>query len=525
MFTLLTHRLRFLFATSLGLFCSFVFADIARADNPPSSITYTEVYRDTIRNDPDFGPSVIPIVSSSLSVSLYMNVPTSTFSKKTAWDITFGLLEVSGTFSNDANYVVGAKSASFPFIDPNTSQVAGSILMSWQSDHFVLTIRTSSDFLDALDSYTGATQPINDTSDLTITVGKLATTTTIFLSGRNTHRIDPVSQLDLDTGNILGKADFIPPSVSIQSPAANFATLDPAFTVRGSATDNLGVAAVVWRWAAPGDNPSRGAAYYDDWNSVDVLNIPDTGLVTRATWNTAVDMSFNEPGTNRFWVTSQDPAGHFSTIQTRQFFYSVQSPLTLQATDGGRALGGGGVFNNAMLIIDRPYFVSAIANRDNIFLNWTDGNGTVMSITPQYRFLMQDSLTLQANFGPNPFPAIAGVYNGLFNPSNGVSELDSGLISVTVSSHGTYSGHVMLESGTYPFTGQFGFYGNATDPDAADSTFQITAKGLKPILGSLHIAGAGPNALSNILTGKLSIYDARLQRRVISVIDVGYSPG
>ncbi len=525
MFTLLTHRLRFLFATALGLFCSFGFADIACADNPPSSITYTEIYRDTIRNDPDFGPFVIPIVSSSLSVTLYTNVPSATFSAKTPWDITFGLLEISGSFSNDPNYTVGKTSAAFPFVDPNTSQVAGAIFMSWQSDHFMLTIRTSSDFVDALDFYTGATQPISDASDLTITVGKLAHTSTIFLSGHNTHRIDPVSQLDLDTGNILGKGDFIGPTVSIQSPAPNFATFNSALNVTGLATDNIGVGAVMWRWAVPGEDPSRGASRFDDWSSVDVLNIPETGLATRATWSTAVDMSFNEPGTNRFWVTSQDPAGHFSAIQTRQFFYSVPSYLTLQSTDGGRPVGGPGVFNNAALIINRPYSVNAIANRDSIFLNWIDGDGTVVSITPQYKFLMQDSLTLQANFGPNPFPAVAGVYNGLFNPATGVSELDSGLISVTVSSHGTYSGHVTLESGTYSFTGQFGFYGNAGDPNAADTTFQITAKGLKPILGSLHIAGAGPNALSRNLTGQLSVFDARLQKRVVSVIDAGYSAG
>jgi len=526
MSTSLTHRLRFYVALALGLLCSFGIAGIARADKPPSTITYSEVYRDAIRNDPDFGPTAIPIVSSSLSVSLYTNVPTGTFSKKTEWDISFGQLEIFGTFSNSPSYNTGNTSIAMPFIDPNTELVAGSIFMSWQSDHFVLTITTSSDFLDALDSYTGTTQPISDSSDLTITVGKLTCTTTIFLSGRNTHRFDLVSQLDLDSGNIMGKGDFVAPLVGIQSPSGNFATLNPVVTVKGTAADNIGVADVLWRWAAPGDDPTRGAAHFDDWSSVDVVNLPESGLVTHTTWNTAVDMSFNGPGTNRFWVVSQDPAGHLSPIQTRIFFYSVQSYLTLQSTDGGRAIGGPGVANNAVMIIDRPYSVNAVAtNPSSIFLNWSDGNGTVLSITPQYKFLMEDFLTLQANFGPNPFSAIAGTYNGLFNPTNGVSEIDSGLISVTVDSHGTFSGRVVLEAGTFRFSGRFGFYGNYSDPNAADSTFEIDVGSAKPILGSLHIAGNGPNALSRQLTGQLAVYDARLQRRVTTVIDAGYSLG
>lgn len=524
--TPLTHWSRLSSAIALGLLCLCGAANVATAAKPLSSILYSEVYRDTIRNDPNFGPTVIPIVSSSLSALLYMNVPVGSFNKTTAWDISFGQIEVSGTFSNDVDYVTGKSSVAFPFIDPKTSQVAGSIHISWKSDHFLLTLTTSADVLDALDYYTYQTGPISDSSDLTITIGKLTTTATIYLSGHNTYRSDPVTYLDFNTGNIIGKGDFTPPSVVIASPSPNLTSANSELMVAGTASDNIAVGDVLWRWAAPGDDPGRGAAHYDDWSSADTVSLPDSGFATHAKWSTAVDMSDNGPGTNRLWVSSQDLSGHFSPIQTRQFFYVVPSTLTLTSSDGGRAVGGPGVSDGANLIIDRWYSVNAIsANSNYVFMNWTDGGSTLYSTSPQYNFLMQDSLTLQANFGPNPFPAVAGVYNGLFNPTNGVSELDSGFITVNVSSGGLYSGKLVLESATYPFSGQFGFYGDESDPDAADANFQIKIKDSKPILVSLHMAGAGPGALVRALTGQLSLYNTRVGRRIISVIDARYSPG
>lgn len=526
MLTPLTHFLRLLSVIALGLLCLCGVADSAKAGNPSSSILYNEAYRDIIRSDPDYGATAIPVVSSSLSASLYMNVPVGSFNKATEWDISFSQLEITGTFSNDVDYTTGKTSVAFPFIDPYTSQVAGSIHMSWKSDHFLLTITTSSDFLDALDFYTGATGPISDYYDLTITVGKFTTTSTIYLTGRNTYRYDAVNYLDLNTGNIIGKGDFTAPTVAISAPSPNLTTGNSEFIVTGSAQDNIAVGAVYWRWAAPGDDPGRGAVRYDDWNSVDTLNIPDSGFATQAKWSTDVDMSYNGPGTNRLWVASQDLSGRFSPIQTRQFFYVVPSTLSLWASDGGRAVGGPGVFDGANLIIDRWYSANAIpASSNYIFMNWTDGGGTLISTSPQLRFLMEDGLSLNANFGPNPFPQVVGVYNGLFNPTNGINELDSGFITVKVDARGLYSGKLCLESGTYSFSGQFGFYGNEDDPDAADANFEIKVTGSKPIAVSLHMAGAGTGALNRSMGGQLVIFDNRLGRRVTSVIDARYSPG
>jgi hypothetical protein len=519
---------RYVVWTLFGLvFCCLV-ALPTRAASPASSLILTEAYRTTIRNDPDFGPEAVPIVTSSITASFYTNVPVTSLTKKARWSITVGAFgnEYSGAFSNNVNFGAGDRNITLPLINPDTSQSAGNVFISWNESQLNVRVTTSVDLLGALSFYTGATQPIVDTADITIAVGKFTNTATLYLSGRNAYRLDPATQLDLDSGNVFGRADFIPPNVVIQSPPSNYATLNEVVNVAGLATDNIGVAAVLWRIAAPGDNPTLPASRFSDWSYVDTLNLPDSGApTTRAAWRTAVDMSYNGPGTNRLWVVSQDQIGRYSPIQTRNFFYSVPSPLTLESTDGGRVQGASGVFNNANLIIDRSYLVKAVAtDTNNIFLNWTDGSGNVVSINPQYKFLMQDSLSLQANFGPNPFPDVQGTYISLFSPTNGYNEIDSGMITIKVTPRGTYTGTIALESGAYTFSGQFGFYSARSDPNAADSSFQIKVTGIQPILGTLHLAGSADGGLTRQLTGQLSLYDFRLARRVITPFVTYYCP-
>jgi hypothetical protein len=512
------HCRALLFRFALTVFVCCIAGLTVRADNPPSSLVVTENYKTAIRNDPDFGGEAVPILTSTLTASIYGTIPVASFNKKAEWSITIGLFqtEYSGAFSNDVNFAAGDRNITLPFIDPDTKQPAGTLYMAWQNDHLFMRVTTSADLLGAYTFYTGSTAPIIDTADLTITVGKLTNTLTLYVSGQNTYRYDPRTGVDLNTGTVTARADYLAPSVIIQTPHNNVASLNSIVNVTGVATDNIGVGAVYWRWAAPGESPTSGAAHFLDWTAVDTLTLPSSGAPAKlAPWRTAVDMSDNQPGTNRLWVVSQDQTERYSAIQTRTLFYSVPSAFTLSASEGGRAIGGPGVFNNANLIIDRTYTVKAVStNTNSIFLNWTDGDLNVVSIEPNYTFLMKDSLSLQANFGPNPFPGVQGNYIAIFSPTNGYNEIDSGMVCVKITSKGTYTGTAALESGTYTFGGQFGFYGNSDDPNSADTSFQIKAKGIRVISGSLHFPGTNSGDLQGALTGQFSIFDARLSRRV-----------
>lgn len=483
-----------------------------------SSMLFTESYRTVVHNDPNFGPYTVPIVFSTLTVSLFNTIPSSGFSKSTPWDVTFGSVEVSGVLSNDLAYVNGKTSATFPFKDPNTGLQTGVISLIWNSTHLVVHVTCNSDLLDAIDSYTGATAAFSDSAPISITLGGFNKSSNIYFNGRNNNRYDPVSQLSLDAGSITGIADFVSPIVAISGPPPNFASLNSEFNVVGSAADNVAVASVLWRWASPTDSTSAPASHFGDWQTVDV----QAGSPTRATWKTDVDMSFNGPGTNLFWVTSQDFEGHFSPIVRRTYFYAVPSTLTLQTSGNGVIRGGPGVRDQANLIIQRHYTVFAIpVGTTNVFLNWTDGSGAVVSVNPRYDFVMQDSLLLQANFGPNPFPEVHGTYNGLFTLTNGtVNERESGMLSLTLGTRGTYTGVITLESGIYPFSGQFVF--SNRNSSAVDTSFQPKSH---VVTGTLHLPGNGTSGILPTLTGQLSVYDPVLAHHVMTSLTAGYSPG
>jgi hypothetical protein len=78
-------------------------------------------------------------------------------------------------------------------------------------------------------------------------------------------------------------------------------------------------------------------------------------------------------------------------------------------------------------------------------------------------FAMQSNLVLQANFVTNPFLAVAGVYSGLFYPTNGVTEASSGFISAAIASNstGAYTAKLLLDGGSNSFSGYFDLTGTA----------------------------------------------------------------
>src|ERR1019366_10394732 len=101
--------------------------------------------------------------------------------------------------------------------------------------------------------------------------------------------------------------------------------------------------------------------------------------------------------------------------------------------------------NQASLEIGKIYTVTAVPIGNWVFASWKSGTNTnsLSALTggASLAFDMSSNLTLQANFVTNPFTAVAGVYNGLFSPTSGVSQASSGFITATIpaSSHGAYS--------------------------------------------------------------------------------------
>jgi hypothetical protein len=92
---------------------------------------------------------------------------------------------------------------------------------------------------------------------------------------------------------------------------------------------------------------------------------------------------------------------------------------------------------------------------------------------------MEDGLGLQANFVPNPYASVAGAHYGVLTTGSG---LQSGLMRLTVSESGLFTGQVRISGTTLGFSGQL-------DTDGA---------------AAVTIAGSGANPLTITLQADLT---------------------
>jgi hypothetical protein len=142
---------------------------------------------------------------------------------------------------------------------------------------------------------------------------------------------------------------------------------------------------------------------------------------------------------------------------------------------GGSASGGGSIGFGATAT------VRASPAAGYSFASWT-WNGTVVSQSPIYKFTVLANETLTANFVPNPFYFVAGVYAGLFyDAAIGVTPTNAGALSLTLGAQGAYSGTVRLGAASYHITGQFVL-------DAGVDTASADAKATLPGAGILDLA-------------------------------------
>ena len=250
--------------------------------------------------------------------------------------------------------------------------------------------------------------------------------------------------ISVDQTNILAVFyfDATPPTLSIVSPTANQRWSNSIFTATGTAKDNVQVSNVFYQLNGSGWTPATpGNTNWTNW----------TATLTPL------------KSTNLFQAYSVDTSGNKSPTNKVSFLYIPSATLTVQTNGIG---GITPVDNGKLLAIGTNYTLTAAPGNNWLFSNWVGGTTlpySVLSTSSNYTFTMQSNLVLQANFVTNPFLAVAGVYNGLFYPTNGVTEASSGFISVAIASNstGAYTAKLLLDGGSNSFSGSFDLTGTA----------------------------------------------------------------
>lgn len=243
---------------------------------------------------------------------------------------------------------------------------------------------------------------------------------------------------------ILSLTETAPPTVTILSPnpSQTFTTTDFALAISGTATDQAGVIEVL---CAVGTNAYQVATGTSNWSAIVTLS----------------------PGNNLISVKCLNVLGDLSSVATANVMFDL--PVN---SDGLILLtNGDGVIQHSAwpktLAVGNSYTVTASPKANNVFAGWVGGTTapySVVSMAASYKFTMEPNLVLEANFVTNPFIAAAGIYNGLFTNTNGISEQTAGMLkNLSVSQKGTYSGTLLLDGTSEAITGSFNLAGQATN--------------------------------------------------------------
>lgn len=270
------------------------------------------------------------------------------------------------------------------------------------------------------------------------------------------------------------------PTVKVVTPGAAFTrVVSSSLPLSGTAQDNQRVASVEVR-------VGRGAF-----------------ASASGTTNWTTDLSLT-PGTNLIQVCATDAAGNRSLTNTLTVFFAVMTPLSLSATGNGTVAA---LTNHQLLELGQSYSLQATPAPGNIFSNWLVGGQVATG--PRLTFVMSSNLAVEAHFVPNPWSAQKGVYTGLFHPTNDPVHEQSGFFSLVTTDKGTYSGKLLLNGATYPFTGTVGL-------DLASDT-QIGRRGTNSLQlhlqfesGSDHVAGSISDTLwTSELFGYRAAFNAK----------------
>jgi uncharacterized repeat protein (TIGR03803 family) len=275
------------------------------------------------------------------------------------------------------------------------------------------------------------------------------------------------------------------PTLSFVSPKPNstLTVSNAAFTVTGTAKDNV---AVEWVYYQLNSNGWTTASSTNAWTN----------------WMAGVTLS---PGTNTVSAYAVDTSGNFSPTNAVKLKFVPSAKLVVLTNGNGTFTPK---YNGALLAINTNYHLTANPGKYWIFSNWVaSGSENFVSNNPALKFIMQSNLTLQANFVTNVFLAVQGKpYNGLFAPTNATrQQTNSGAITFTVTSAGVLSGKLTIGSSTPSLTGQFN--------PAGAATITTPRKGLSTLTTTLQLDFAGQTAAG-------SVTDGNFVAQVIADLDV-----
>ncbi len=280
-------------------------------------------------------------------------------------------------------------------------------------------------------------------------------------------------------------ADAIAPVLTVSAPAPGARINGPTAAFTGRITEAGGFPRIEF-------STNGGASWTEGTVS---------GTRSPYTWSASVPLV---PGTNSVQLRATDRAGNRSAVLTRPLVALVASTTPLSITPSGTGTFTSGL-SGRRLNLNLLHTVTATPGPGQIFLEWRR-NGAAVSRDPTLTFLMEEGVVLTPVFIPNPYPAVAGTYNGLVGQgapgtdtaANRTAYLAGrGFLTVTTTGTGQFTGSLRLDGQTIPLAGKFDGYGETvvvrTRPgkSAVQVSLKLTTTGEGTVSGTVVVAGGG----------------------------------
>lgn len=312
-----------------------------------------------------------------------------------------------------------------------------------------------------------------------------ATTSTLKISSLQASNVGQYSVVITNSsGSVTSSIALlhVEPTVAIAQPTKTTLVLSSPLVATGAATNigGVGIAQVLWKLNSGAYAPADGS---NAWTVV----IPVTN------------------GVNTLSVKCVDLNGVESPVVSVKFTVRISSPITLSTNGFGKITGA---TNLQIIALGNTVTLKAAPATGQLFSNW---NGTLNSAVNPLKFVMTQDLALTANFVPDPFPALAGSYNGLFEVADTVTHESSGFLTLSLLKSASFSGKLIGKGGSFSFSGKFNI----------DKSAQITVprKGLSSLRLSMRLGESDHQLIGTVsdgvwtagLTADLATFSAKNQ--------------
>lgn len=253
--------------------------------------------------------------------------------------------------------------------------------------------------------------------------------------------------------------ETVPPRVVVQGPRNGSRLLTNNPVLFGTASDNTAVGQVLV------------AVNSDTFEQADGTS----------SWQMPLNLN---AGPNTIKIKAVDTSGNESSIVTWTLTYIESSQISVSVDGSGRISPD---LDGRLIQVGQRCVMTAVPAAGYVFNGWS---GDISSTSPTLSFTMQEDMSVQADFVPNPFIPVMGQYNGLV--TSDPSDVDHvGSFRAMVGSSGAFSALLYLGKQTFSFTGRFTGDGDfATTLNRAGTIYQITLQ--------LHV-----NDSSDQLTGTI----------------------